>query len=118
MGVRRESCFWRVVLFSVIILNVAIEYTFRMEIYVRRSCCYGSPTLQTLGKVPEPARSVPAFLLNLPSACSSWDCASGKFVRSAMSPAKCPEAFHNDFTVGTVGPEVLVFPCHRVRDAP
>jgi len=32
MGVRRESCFWRVVLFSVIILSVAIEYTFRMEI--------------------------------------------------------------------------------------
>ena len=25
MGVRRESCFWRVVLFSVIILSVAIQ---------------------------------------------------------------------------------------------
>ena len=89
-----------------------------MEIYVRRSCCYGSPTLQTFGKVPELARSAPVFLLNLPSAYSSWSCASGKFVRSAMSPAKCLEAFHNDFTVGTVGPEVIVFPCHPVRDAP
>jgi len=74
--------------------------------------------LQTFGKVTELARSALAFLLNLPSACSSWNCASGRFVRSAMSPAKGPEAFHNDFTVGTVGPEVLVFPCHRVRGAP